>query len=483
MTDVNDNGHALRGGLRNCGLNIVRKIGGGSFGTVYSVTNDKSELLAFKHIISQIDGIDGLNEINVLASFYHPHIMWTEHLLTNKQAKHLNGIGLTLPLADFPLFDIICNDRFTIRYKLITLFRIVSALKCLHDNNILHLDIKAENVVMRGKIEDTNPMLIDFGLSMMVDDVARGREFNRTLVTIDHRAPEILAGGRVYNGAVDIWSLGTMFLYILRGGAIYDIDILAAEDADMLAEINRVFGTNRRNYITLLLQDVHSAFRDQAVDLLDHMLDIDPVRRYDINAVISHELFANVNEVIECKVNPHKPVPYRLHNDFRDIMKVMVHWACNSFKMFRAEVLFLAIDLLYRCADLLQPNRYDNQMLIAAVCLWIACKVVMDDVITPVTYMVEAVKDFTEQPITSKDLLCAEIDIISELNGIIYRPYVYSNCSNLYQLKVVYDLLISREHYKSYPMWDLNKLIEDIGIGDATWPQNKDITIGELLGC
>ncbi|KAI8985254.1 hypothetical protein BDB01DRAFT_789472 [Pilobolus umbonatus] len=118
------------------------------------------------------------------------------------------------------LFDYIeLNDNLPeheIRHKF---KQIVEGVRHLHENNIVHRDIKDENVVL-----DNNGglRLIDFGSAAYVKP---GRKYETFVGTLDYAAPEILRG-HTYSGCPqDVWALGILlYTLIYRENPFYDID-------------------------------------------------------------------------------------------------------------------------------------------------------------------------------------------------------------------------------------------------------------------
>jgi len=87
--------------------------------------------------------------------------------------------------------------------------QIIKAVRYCHDHEIVHRDIKLENILLdnNGKIT-----LIDFGLC---DLVKRGNQSERFCGSIDYVAPEVL-GKRSYNGfQADVFSLGVVLYTLL----------------------------------------------------------------------------------------------------------------------------------------------------------------------------------------------------------------------------------------------------------------------------
>ena len=86
---------------------------------------------------------------------------------------------------------------------------ILDALQYLHSQNIVHRDIKLENIIMDKK---NNAKLIDFGFSVIIYNDQKLKVF---CGTPSYMAPEIVAK-QEYNGfSVDIWSIGVLLYTML----------------------------------------------------------------------------------------------------------------------------------------------------------------------------------------------------------------------------------------------------------------------------
>ena len=89
--------------------------------------------------------------------------------------------------------------------------QICEGLNYCHERNIVHRDVKLENILLD---EKNNIKLIDFGFSI---NITPDKKLNIFCGTPSYMAPEI-AGKILYKGApTDVWSLG-IILYILVCG-------------------------------------------------------------------------------------------------------------------------------------------------------------------------------------------------------------------------------------------------------------------------
>lgn len=91
--------------------------------------------------------------------------------------------------------------------------RVVEGLQYIHKKNIIHRDIKLENIIYDRKKQEVR--IIDFGLSSYISNLGSLRKCG----TPGYVAPEILKN-QDYNHAIDYFSLGVV-LY-----AMYEREVL-----------------------------------------------------------------------------------------------------------------------------------------------------------------------------------------------------------------------------------------------------------------
>ena len=86
------------------------------------------------------------------------------------------------------------------------LLQLTTGVAYLHDNWILHRDLKTSNLLLnnRGQLK-----IADFGMARYVGDPPP--KLTQLVVTLWYRAPELLLGTKSYDAAVDMWSVGCIF--------------------------------------------------------------------------------------------------------------------------------------------------------------------------------------------------------------------------------------------------------------------------------
>lgn len=94
------------------------------------------------------------------------------------------------------------------------------ALQCLHDNRMLHLDVKPDNVVMRIDHNDgtTEPVLIDFGISAHFNK--DGTPTSKTPsqgISPGYSPIEQYAQVNIFDPRIDVYAFSATCLYLLTG--------------------------------------------------------------------------------------------------------------------------------------------------------------------------------------------------------------------------------------------------------------------------
>jgi tRNA A-37 threonylcarbamoyl transferase component Bud32 len=100
------------------------------------------------------------------------------------------------------------------------LLEIARGILYLHSLNIIHRDIKPDNLLICEKDDSVNIKIIDFGLSKIKPNSLKT---NIIVGTLCYTAPEVLKK-MTYNNKVDIWSFGVIAYFLLSGSFPYEIN-------------------------------------------------------------------------------------------------------------------------------------------------------------------------------------------------------------------------------------------------------------------
>jgi len=134
--------------------------------------------------------------------------------------------------------------------------QILEGLHQLHDNNIAHLDIKPQNLLLTGPFPTCDVKLCDFGISR---HVSGGGELREIMGTADYMAPEIL-NYEPLSLATDMWSIGVLTYALLTGYTPFTGSTLqetycniTSEEVDFPEDLFHDITATARDFITGLL--------------------------------------------------------------------------------------------------------------------------------------------------------------------------------------------------------------------------------------
>ncbi|MCW5951163.1 MAG: protein kinase [Propionibacteriaceae bacterium] len=166
-------------------------------------------------------------------------------------------------------------------YKYLTIFQLneeraaklflqlVTTINFLHSNNIIHRDIKLENIFLTSLDKDNfNLVLGDFGFSTIYD---KNQTSYTSLGTEWYAAPELILGQTYKGYEIDIWSLGIL-LYTLCKSALPFLD------------------KDRGKRCYNIFKNVYdkSGLSSSFIDLFEGMCEIDPAKRLTIDQILLH---------------------------------------------------------------------------------------------------------------------------------------------------------------------------------------------------
>lgn len=147
----------------------------------------------------------------------------------------------------------------------------VKAIRYLHDHNIVHRDLKLENFLFETENEDSELILIDFGLSQIYYP---NQVILNPVGTPYYVAPEVLSGA--YGNKCDIWSIGVIAFMLVSGTPPFygktDNDTLRAVQKGSLKFDPKLFSSvsaECKDFIKSCLNR-HVTHRPSAADLLNH---------------------------------------------------------------------------------------------------------------------------------------------------------------------------------------------------------------------
>ena len=202
-------------------FNILKdkQIGQGAFSNVYLCENKidnknyACKLIPHKTVHENGVGLDVIyNEISIHEKIIHPNIVrMYNHYESDENIycflEYIDGQTLYSKIKSNPNG---LNERET--FKIFS--QIIKAIKFLHNNRIIHRDIKLENFLIKKESNKEVIKLCDFGWSVQLTDEMPKRV--TTCGTYEYMSPELI-NEEPYDYCIDIWALGVLLYELLHG--------------------------------------------------------------------------------------------------------------------------------------------------------------------------------------------------------------------------------------------------------------------------
>ena len=203
---------------------ILKRLGDGSYGTVYSVVNNQTGIYAAMKKIeklkeNEIDDLEIKNEINILKKLDHPNIVKIYEFYDTLSDFYI----VTEYCKKGELYGYIKN-YYSENQLAVLFYQVFSGLSYLHENHILHRDLKLENIMISEIEEDINTKekyfwikIIDFGTAKIFK---KNKNEKAVVGSSYYIAPEVLK--QKYNEKCDTWSVGVILYMLICGRAPFD---------------------------------------------------------------------------------------------------------------------------------------------------------------------------------------------------------------------------------------------------------------------
>ncbi|CAD8084523.1 unnamed protein product [Paramecium sonneborni] len=258
-------------------FNVLEKLGEGSFSSVYRVQRKSDgQYYALKKVnISQQsykERENALNEIRILASLDSPYIVEYKDSFLDSESKTLYVIMEFASGGD--LNSLLKQGKIkggveeTEIWKVLT--QITIGVKMLHDNNILHRDLKLANVFI-GKCPEGNIYKIG---DLNISKVTHGANAKTQAGTPYYASPEVWKGEQ-YSWPCDIWSIGCI---------IYE---LAAQQPPFRAADLQSLS---RRIQTGVYDSIPAKYSKDLSEVIKLMLQVNPRNRPSSDAILKNSL-------------------------------------------------------------------------------------------------------------------------------------------------------------------------------------------------
>jgi polo-like kinase 1 len=249
-------------------------LGKGSSAEVYEVTNKETkEKCAAKIINKKLKKEKRkqlLEEIRVHKSLKHDNIVGFISFIESE-----NYYVIILKLCEYGNMKELIKDRKRItemeaRYYL---SQLISGVKYIHENKVIHRDLKLANIFLTDELKIK---IGDFGLTTRVNYTD---ERQKNIVgTPYYMAPEIIQPGEVgYSYEVDIWAIGVILYIWVIGKMPFN-----APDTEKL--YRKILDCNY-----CFPEEIEIS--DEVKDLIGKMLEKNSDDRISLNGILEHDFF------------------------------------------------------------------------------------------------------------------------------------------------------------------------------------------------
>ncbi|XP_035015981.2 STKc_p38 domain-containing protein isoform X1 [Hippoglossus stenolepis] len=322
----------------------LRSVGSGAYGTVCSATDQKTkEKVAIKKLHrpfqSLIHAKRAYRELRLLRHIQHENVICLLDVFTpDSTLEKFTTFYLVMPLVAQDLSHIMKRRRLTIRIITYLFYQLLRGLKYIHSAGIIHRDLKPGNLAVN---ENCELKILDFGLARQTES-----EMTGYVVTRWYRAPEIIFNWMHYSQtgdeiillypvivssiaavscdkilnvtvsllsslSVDVWSAACILAEMITGQVLFP----GHDSIDQLKKILRLTGTpdsslvqkmqskDAQSYVQGLppqkkknFKDVFPSMDENAVDLLEGMLLLDPETRLTAKQGLPHPFLAEYHD-------------------------------------------------------------------------------------------------------------------------------------------------------------------------------------------
>lgn len=449
----NRNKKQTKGNLM-CGYQVIEKLSKGSHGQVYKIRDQKGRILAAKKYLDDWTRDDiNLLELEVFSTFKHENIMKLEKFFTPYNCSDAKSLIIITEIAEEDLSSFAERNN---NYYLILkyCFEVFSALEFMHRNNVVHLDLKCNNVV----IIKNKAKIIDFGASVRTEKTFTSRDL---LTTDGYRIPENLEreieGKREFHFGKenDIWAGILIFIYMIIGEKMFT----TRSSLNFFKKLTLDNKEKSINDIVLITQSFDN-FKKKDIRILESFLNM--VLQYksadipDVKKILSHEIFSQQKRpgigYVSNMILFEKGDRENIKNVIYSLIYIMM-----TKEKYKVYYLFLAIELAYR----LYPYfKYNTNYLVQSI-----------------SYIILNLNSSSCDIDDYKFLS----ETINYLEGNIMINALYSKCKNLKELvfawkKILYPIIEGK--YKVYENYNYNYFEKDVSnFNFNAKTESKDISI------
>ncbi|XP_074654022.1 cyclin-dependent kinase 11B-like isoform X2 [Tubulanus polymorphus] len=302
-------------------FHCLNRIEEGTYGVVYRARDKKTdEIVALKRLKMEKEKegfpITSLREINTLLKAQHPNIVTVREIVVG---SNMDKIYIVMDYVEHDLKALMetMKQPFLVGEVKTLMIQLVRAVQHLHDNWILHRDLKTSNLLLshKGILK-----VGDFGLAREYGSPLK--HYTPVVVTLWYRAPELLLGTKEYSTPVDLWSVGCIFAEFLTMKPLFpgqsEIDELNRIFKDLGTPSEKIWpgvtelsGWKKCTFTEYPYNTLRNRFgpylTDAGFEMLNRFLTYNPKKRITSEEALKHEYFTEAPLPVDPSMFPTWP--------------------------------------------------------------------------------------------------------------------------------------------------------------------------------
>lgn len=164
--------------------------------------------------------------------------------------------------------------------------QVLEGISFLHENQIAHLDIKPQNILLTRPLPCCDIKICDFGISRVI---SKGYDLREIIGTPDYVAPEILNYEPI-SLATDMWSIGCLSYVLLSGCSPFGADDKQETFCNITSATLEFPG------------DVFGEVSENAIDFIKRLIVKEPKKRMSCIEASKHDWLAAGSQKGSCPV-------------------------------------------------------------------------------------------------------------------------------------------------------------------------------------
>ena len=297
-----------------------------------------------REIISETKKV--LRELKILRNFKHACLISLKHALVEVQGNEC-FIYMILPLMDADLYTVILKSKLEDAHIQYIMYQIFLGLHYLHSGNVIHRDIKPNNILAT---QDCEIVLCDFGFARDFEGLET--DMTEYVVARHFRAPEIILCPKHYSMKVDIWAVGVTFyelitkktLFNARGYEELVLMIIRTLGTPLEDDLNFISNEGAKTFLRKLpfhpprtvSMNIKNYSNPKALDLLDRCLIFNPNKRISALEALKHpyfETYFHEEDLIFDVPN----IDFSFINEAHDDKRILIDLIMKELKLINSE--------------------------------------------------------------------------------------------------------------------------------------------------